>query len=571
MDVNGGRQKRVIIRVNVGNESITREPIPESKKILGGRGFIASILNEEVLPTCDSHGERNKLIITTGLLAGTLICGANRLSIGAKSPLTMGIKECNSGGNLAFMMGRIGVRAIILEGKPDPNKWYILYVSSNCAKLLDGTSLIGDIGINQRAKKLKTLFNKGNIAYSLIGPAGENLLNAASIAISDNDGNPNRFAARGGIGSVQGSKHVIAVVVEASGAEGRGFGRGGEDATKIAQELNKLIMSNPITSEVYPLYGTASVVDITQSLGGLPTRNFSRGRFEHAKNINADKLRQTIIERGGEGTPTHACMPGCIVRCSNIYPDKNGETMVAPLEYETICLLGSNCGMTNLDDIARLNRICNDIGVDTVEIGAALGIMMDQKELDFGDVEKAEYLIQQIRANNKLGRLLGSGAETVGRALAAKRIPTVKGQAMVGYDPRAIKGLGVTYATSPMGADHTAGNTIRVEIDHHSKEGQLEASKAAQKNAAFYDNLGVCLFIAAATAKCKDFWARAVSKVLGTEVTLKDLEQVAEDTLKREKDFNKSAGISLNVLPEWCYEEINPDSQTYFDVDCLDL
>lgn len=199
----------MIIRVNMASGKISKNPVPAILRVYGGRGLIVRLLTEEVSPTCDPLGGENKLVITTGLFAGTLISGANRLSIGAKSPLTGGIKESNSGGMVAFMMGRIGVRAIVLEGLPADDKWYVLKISKHTAQLLDGTPWL-EQGIYERADGMRKAF-PGHTSFLMIGPAGEQLLPISGVAITDVGGRPSRFAARGGMGAVLGSKHLLEI------------------------------------------------------------------------------------------------------------------------------------------------------------------------------------------------------------------------------------------------------------------------------------------------------------------------------------------------------------------------
>jgi len=288
------------------------------------------------------------------------------------------------------------------------------------------------------------------------------------------------------------SKGLLAVVVDDSAAEKEEYADKPLFLSGL-KEAGRLINSTPQTAEVLRFYGTAALVSTTNSLGALPVRNFSAGVFELADKIDAKALHDTIKARGGEGAVSHACMPGCIVRCSNVYPDVSGKTLVSPLEYETIGLLGSNCGIGDLDAIARLNYLCNDMGVDTIDVGAALAIAMEAGLAPFGDVSFCESTIADIAEGQILSKLIGSGAALTGKVLGAYRIPVVKGQSMAAYDPRGVKGTGVTYATSSQGADHTAGNTPRLPVKQHEKEGQVEHSKSAQQGAMFMDAMGLCL------------------------------------------------------------------------------
>ena len=265
-------------------------------------------------------------------------------------------------------------------------------------------------------------------------------------------------------------------------------------------------------------------------------------------------------------------MRGCVIRCSNVYPDKQGKTLVSPLEYENIGMLGSNCGIGDLDAIAKINYACNDIGLDTIDTGAAIALAMEAGLAPFGDAEFAERTINGIATGDILGKLIGSGAEITGKVLGRYRVPTSKGQAMAAYDPRGVKGTGVTYATSPMGADHTAGNTPRAQVQQNSKEGQVELSKNAQAGATLYDALGLCVMLGGAI-KDPTMFIHLVNARFGTSFTLENAKAIAAQTLHTERAFNHKAGLgpSSDRVAEFFYEEINPDSQSVFDFSPDDL
>lgn len=358
-------------------------------------------------------------------------------------------------------MAQLGIKAIIIEGEAPRGKTFVLEVREGEARLVESPEYRG-LGNYDCAR---ALFEKYGPKVSLItiGPAGEMGLSSACVSITDTEGHPSRMSGRGGLGAVMGAKGLKAIALAHTRSR---VAPDDEGLFRAAlKEYHQVLLAAP-TTETYATYGTAAMLNKLNTMGGLPTRNFSRGKFEKAEEINGARLREVILERGGEGNPTHGCMPGCVIRCSNIYPDAGGKTIVAPLEYETIGLLGSNCGIGDLDLIARLNYLCNDIGIDTIEAGAAIGVAMEAGLGDFGDGGRAIELLEEIGKGTVLGRVLGEGATVTGRVLGVRRVPAVKGQSMPAYDPRAVKGLGVTYATSPMGADHTAGQTIRANVDH---------------------------------------------------------------------------------------------------------
>jgi aldehyde:ferredoxin oxidoreductase len=280
-----------------------------------------------------------------------------------------------------------------------------------------------------------------------------------------------------------------------------------------------------------------------------------------------------ILARSGEGKPTHACLPGCTIRCSNTFAGPRGERIVSPLEYETIGLVGSNLGLDSLDDIGALNWQINDLGLDTIEIGAALGVAGQAGVMRFGDASRARELLDEIRRGTSLGRTLGSGAAATGKALGVQRVPVVKGQAMPAYDPRAIKGTGVTYATSPQGADHTCGLTVRAKVDHLDPKVQADLSRTTQINMAGYDTLGVCLFGGFGFAKAPGALRDLVKGRYGWEVGDDILQELGLQTLKLERAFNEAAGFGStdDRIPRWMTEEPLPPHNSVFDVDEAEL
>ncbi len=565
--MSGSAMNRVL-RVNMQTGVATYQDVPESDRLLGGRGLTSRIVGWEVNPECHPLGPDNKLVIAPGLLAGTAAPSSGRISIGAKSPLTGGIKESNGGGVVAGKLARLGIKAVVVEGQPEGEELHLLLINRLGAQLLPADDL-REVGVYDATSRLQKRYGE-KVGVLLIGPAGERLMSAAGITNTDVDGTPSRYCGRGGLGAVMGSKRLKAIVVDDAGCEPPVLHDPAAFKTAV-REVVDAIRETPQTAEVYPKYGTAAMVGILEAMGGLPTRNFQTGHFEQAEAIGGEKLRETILARGGQ--PTHACMPGCSIRCSNIYHDAHGRVLVSPLEYETIGLFGSNCGIGDLDKIAELNRLCNDYGVDTIETGGAVAIAMEAGLAPFGDADGAIRLVEEIGKGSILGRVLGQGGAVTGRVLGITNVPVVKGQIMPSYDPRAVKGLGVTYATSPMGADHTAGQTIRAQVDHRSAAGQAEASRNAQINATIYDCLGVCLFVGPAVKTSLELLSALVNARYGTAWSGEDLRQMALETLHTELAFNRAAGFGPadDRLPEYMTRQANPASGTVFDVPAEEL
>ena len=551
-----------IIRVNTRDRGIRTEPVPGDFETLGGRAFTSRWIFRNVDPEAEPLGRKNQLVIAPGLLAGTAASSVHRLSVGAKSPLTSGIKESNSGGNVALKLARLGIKAVVLEDLPAEENFCVLKINRNETCFESAAELKGK-GTEEAAAMLHSRYGK-EVGLMVIGPAGEKRLATAAILNSDREGYPARLCGRGGMGAVLGSKGIKAVIVDDDGSARVPLAEE-EPFKEAARRYNELLRTTPQTSEVYTKYGTAAMVDVTNALGGLPTKNFSQGTFEGAEKINGRALYQTIVARGGD--PSHACMPGCIIRSSNIYVDAGGKPIVRSLEYETMVMFGSNCGIDSLDELAEINRLCNDIGVDSIDLGGAVGIAMEANVIPYGDAAAVKKALAEIGADTLLGKILGQGGAVTGKVLGVRRIPAVKGQVMAAYEPRAIKGHGVTFATSTMGADHTAGFTIREGLDSHERRGQVEASGRMQVNGMIYDSLGVCLFAHVAVKGHHDILADMVKGRWGWEWGAEDLREMAAVALREEKEFNRRAGLgpATDRLPEIFSEETNPSSGTTFD------
>jgi aldehyde:ferredoxin oxidoreductase len=560
-----------IWRVNVKTKTLTKEPVPQTWERLGGRGLLARIMLDEVPPTCEPIGPRNKLIFAPGLLVGHMLSSNDRISIGGKSPLTGGIKEANAGGRTGMHMTMMAIKALIIEDMPAEKGLWVLHLSLQGAKWDKADGLVG-LGVYDSAKKLVERYGD-KVAIALIGPGGEMKMASAGIQNLDKDKIPARIAARGGLGAVMASKGLKAIVFDNTGGQKPAILD--LEAYKLAQkEFTAALMAHPQTA-LYRDYGTQAMPHMCDSFGALPTRNFSSGHFEGVDEISGENMRDLLLARGGESNPTHACMAGCTIRCSNIFGGEDGKAIVSPLEYETVGLMGSNLGIDSLDTIARLNWQANDLGLDSIELGAALGVAADSGLFAFGDGETALKLMDEIRAGTPLGRLLGAGAGIVGKVYGNERVPVVKNQAMSAYEPRAIKGTGVTYATTPQGADHTSGLTIRAKVNHLDPKGQAAVSLPAQLNMAGYDTLGACIFAGFGyAASPAGTIARLLKARYGWEDVPDDILQVlGKQTIKMEREWNKQAGFTKahDRLPEFMTREPLPPNNVVFDVSEEDL
>jgi len=552
---------RYLLRVNLTTRRIDRECCPPEWRYLGGRGLTSAIVHAEVPAGTSPLEDLNKLVVAPGLLGGTTAPCSGRISVGAKSPLTLGIKESNGGGTTAQKLARLGVHAVIIEGRYSGEVPCVLRIAADAAELIACPDLVG-AGTSRTVGVLRE--RHGPQGFMVIGPAGERMLLAAGIANTDVEGRPARYCARGGLGAVMGSKRLKAIVIDDTGA---GPPAPADPATfrQAVRDFSRAIFESPAL-ERYVKFGTNAGLTRVNEYGGLPTNNFSRGSFERAERINGEALRRIMLERGGN--PTHRCMPGCAIQCSNVYAGTDGVEIVSPLEYETIGLLGPNCGIDSLDAIADMNLLCNEYGIDTIEIGGALGIAMEAGHLAFGDADGAIALVRGVGEEGALGTVLGNGAAATARYFGVADAPVVKGQMMAAYEPRALKGMGVTFATSPMGADHTAGHTLGFPLNPLEAKGQAQASREAQITMAIYDTLGLCMFVNSVIRTRLDLLVAMVNGAHGCSWTVEDLIALGRSVLRTEIEFNRREGFdsSLDRLPDLFTRVKNPDSETVFDV-----
>lgn len=555
------------VLVNARTGEIDSVDVPAARRLWGGRQLIAHTMCQDVSPICDSLGRDNQLIFAPGWLGGSSVSTSGRLSVGAKSPLTGGIKEANVGGEAGQKLARIGVRGLFIMDAPDQTSPRILHLSAGKGEWIDAPELEG-VGVRETLTRLRERFGT-HCGLLVIGPSGERKMAAAGVATTDAGGIQVRFAARGGLGAVMGSKGIKAIVIDdAAGSVVRGADPDG--LTAASRRFAEVLLADP-KLKGRQTFGTAGIVATANELGLLPTRSFSAGSFEGIDGISGATLSETITARGGDGCSGTACMSGCVIRCSNVFPDAEGRRKVATLQYENIALLGSNCGIGTLDGIAELNAACNDLGLDGIEMGCVLGLAMDAGLASFGDVDGALTLLDEVKRATPLGRILGQGVAFAGRALGVRRVPAVNGQGIPGYDPRALKGNGVTYVTSPMGADHTAGNAFgsRATVDPLLPTGQLENALMLQIRSVLLDSSGLCLFARGPLVADPNLLSEMFGARFGEAMSFTDLASGAVKTLEAERAFNRAAGACDRTcdVPEFMrFEPLPPHNET-FDID----
>jgi len=550
------------IRVNMSTQDVKVEEVPQAYMGLGGRGLTSIMINAEVLATCDPLGPENKLIVAPGVLSGTSLVNTSRVSIGAKSPLTGTIKESNAGGTVAAALGHLGITAIIFENQAPDGELYIFRIDENGdASLIPAQEYQGMRTYALSEKLLETYGEKSSVLC--IGPAGEEKLTAASIQTTDVDGRPCRAAGRGGLGAVMGSKGLKAIVVDQRGKSADAIADP-EAFKEAAKAFAKAVKDHPFSGQMLPALGTAGLIGPINSMGAFPSLNATKGVMDGWEKVSGEAMAQMIQERGGN--PSHMGCAQCIVHCSNEFVDKAGKYVTSSLEYETIWATGGMTGIADLDTIAQLDFLCDDIGVDTMSTGVAVGVAMDAGHTSFGDAEGAVQMLEEIAEGTEFGKILGNGPAAVGEHFNHHRVPVAKGQSIAAYDPRAMQGNAVTYATSPMGADHTAGNVLgeymAENLDPLKADGQVEASRNTQIAMASLDCTGLCLLasFALTTPEGGEAFLKAMNAKFGTELGPDDIPALGIRVLKAEREFNRKAGFTNedDRMAKFFYEEPLP-------------
>jgi aldehyde:ferredoxin oxidoreductase len=547
---------RKYLDIDLSTRTVSESPQSGDNLVNTGRYFIAKTLVECGAAKVDPFSGENPLIFSVGPFAGTNFSNANRTSVGCRSPLTGGVKEANAGGSFGVALGQLHTAGFTLHGASAD--WVVIHLHKDGMVSFDPADTYMGLGNMEAAQKLHDHYGK-KVSLALCGPVGEYGGLLSGIAISDTDRRPTRLAARGGVGAVMGIKKVKAIVADMHKMPAL------HDRKKVMsaiKEYGKMLRADDLV-DVYKKLGTATMADFTNYIGGLPVRNFTggqQGSGDGPFKMGGDFIREQNLARGGN--TSHACMPGCMIECSNIYVDEDGKEIVSPVEYETIGLMGTNCGLSDPDQLARVNAVANDLGIDTIEAGAMIAVLMDGGIGEFGDLDFMLEVLEELRNGTDKGRLYAQGTARVGEHFGVSRVPVIKKQAISAYDPRVIEVTGITMMMTAQGADHTAGNVPRMKADDKSVDELVDASMETQVVMAAADSLGFCIFGRGVTNAHLDMIATAINDAVGTDLDAAFFAKLGRETLKLEAEFNRQAGFTVedDELPEFFYNEPLPPS-----------
>ena len=545
-----------ILRVDLTAGICSHEALDPAiyKDYIGGRGLGIYFLNRELDPKCDPLSPENLLVMATGPLTGTGAPTGARYMVMTKSPLTGAITCSNSGGMFPTEMKRTGLDAIVISGQAkDP---VYLWIDQGRAELRSAAHLWGknthettDILVNETDARARV---------ACIGPAGEKKVLFASIM---ND--RNRAAGRSGVGAVMGSKNLKAVVVRGKNTvEFADKDRFMAFNKEILDRFKENVKKTPLGLTVH---GTAGVVVATQNFGVLPTKNWQQGTFDGWEKIQGEELTRRFLVKN---SACYGCPIGCGRKTKVEDPRFSGQGE-GP-EYETIYAMGSNCMVDDLAAITKANYICNELGMDTITMGATIACAMelvdrgylpeDQvgRTLKWGDAEALVELTRMTGDRNGFGDQLAEGSYRLcDRYGHPELAPVSKKQEFPGYEPRGAQAMGLAYATSPIGGSHMRGDPAYFELfgvpeymDPHQWQGKGKVTKAYQDLSAIIDSAGLCIFFAVRNLAAKDLGVAPVgileymNAATGADYTLEELMQAGERIINAERLFLVKAGFT---------------------------
>ncbi|PHR27899.1 MAG: aldehyde:ferredoxin oxidoreductase [Desulfotalea sp.] len=554
-----------ILTINLTDRSVLIEPVTDEvlAECSGGKGLATRLLLERNTPGVDPLSPGNHLIFATGSFCGGRMWGASRYGVYTKSPLTGFYAESYSGGKVPEAIDSAGFDAIILTGKAD--KPTVLTITPDGAEFHDAGDLWGTDSIvaEEIVEKRYATDNKDyrKAGAVTIGPAGEKMVRFALIA---ND--KWRCAGRTGAGAVMGSKHVKAIVFQ--GDKKRQYAD--PDAVALfAKEFGKKNSQGP-AAKAYKAMGTTMMVSLMNNVGAFPTKYWSQGSCEHWEKISGEQFH------ADHEIKPHACAK-CFMACGRMAKIKKGRHKGLQLEgpeYETIYSFGGICMVDDMAEIVHLNDICDRLGMDTITAGNLCGLAIEAKlrgkidyDIEYGNVDQIARLLQMISDRDGIGDILADGIIPASKDWGVEDIAIhVKGLEPAGYDPRALKGMGLTFGTSPRGACHLRTTFYKPElsglIPPDQTEDKAEMLIQYEDRLNIFDTLVLCRFYR--DMYTWDELEPAVRAVTGLPSTQADLEKIARNIINMTRQFNLQEGLvpEDDRLPKRIHKEALPSGES---------
>jgi aldehyde:ferredoxin oxidoreductase len=560
MNLGGFKNKEVL--VDLTNGEVSYRPINEelARKYIGGRGLGVKYVFDNG-PEVEPFSEENILCIMTGPVTGSRSSMSGRLAVVTKSPLTGTVTDSHMGGWTAARLKWAGVDNIIIKGKSD--KPVYLYIEDGKAEIRDASEIWG-LNTRDAIKKFKEKYGEKDLSVMTIGQAGENRVRFASF-INEHD----RAAGRGGTAAVAGYKKLKAIVIKAPQKGNMPQPKLADEYKKANQKAVKAILEGGLTAPNkggLSVYGTNVLTNLINEAGALPTKNSQFTHWDEAEKHSGEYVNKHLLVANNT---CHACPVGCKIEVE--VKDGKYKTRVESIEFESAWSLGSNCLLSNAEAIAKLIDLCNDYGLDTIELGHAFSVTMEAYEkglidekLNWGDADMMIELTHKIAKREGFGGVLAEGPARAAAQWGAPELSmSVKGQSIPAYDPRGIQGIGLGYATSNRGACHLRGYTVASEIagipeptDRLEPHGKGELLKTFQDLLSFSDSMNLCKF--SSFSENAEHYAEQYSAITGVKITAEDVMKIGERIYNLERYYNNLAGFNKredDFLPKRFTEE----------------
>ncbi len=509
------------LRVNLSNGEITTQSFDEdfARKYLGGRGFAAKILWDELKPGIDPLGPENKLVFAIGPLTGMALPSSSKIVVAAKSPLTGGYGDGNLGTKFAVQLRRAGYDGMIIEGKADSPVY--IHIKDNDVNILPAVDIWGK-GYYETHEILEKEYGS-NAGIVGIGPAGENLVKFAIVRSQEG-----RAGGRPGMGAVMGSKNLKAIVAQGS----HEFPLADPETIKADGKMGYDEVKQASAYEHWMRQGTTMVLAWCNETSTLPVKNFYFGTWDEAKGIDGEMLEKLTIARYG--------CPRCNMRCGLTIKDENDQE--SELDYENIGMLGSNLLISNLTKVGTLNRMADDYGLDTISLGSVMGFaaecsekgIIDEK-IEWGDTNGFKELIKKITYREGIGDILAEGTRKAAEKLGNGSMHfamQVKGLEVSAYNCYTTPGMALSFGTSPIGAHHKDAWVISWEVqtgrDSYGPEKAAKVIEFQRIRGGMFESLTTCRFPWIELGFSLDWYPKYLEAATGMKWSLDDLWEIGD-------------------------------------------